>query len=232
MTISEQKAALRKEVLARRDAITPDYREGKNILIGAQLFQKIDWEELEQKKEMQAWANAPATGSESVASGEGEGETPRITVSVYSAMKSEPDVSGFAAMAYNHDARVCYPCMERLPEGNAEHRKLHMVFRAVSFEQRETCPFVVNPLQSLSPDDPVLEAYPVVEAEELDVIIVPIVAFDAANNRLGYGGGNYDRLLAQTRADAQVIGVAYEEQRVDAVPLEPFDKPLKSIVSA
>ena len=181
---------------------------------------------------MQAWANAPAAESEGAAGGEGEGETPRITVSVYSAMKSEPDVSGFVAMAYNHDARVCYPCMERLPEGNAEHRKLHMVFRAVSFEQRETCPFVANPLQSLSPDDPVLEAYPVVAAEELDVIIVPIVAFDAANNRLGYGGGNYDRLLAQTRSDAQVIGVAYEEQRVDAVPLESFDKPLKSIVSA
>lgn len=229
MSISEQKAALRKEVLARRDAISPEYREGKNILIGAQLLQKVDWEELEQKKEMQAWAAAPAGGQDAA---DDEAAAPRVTVSVYAAMQSEADVTGFTAMAYNHDARVCFPCMERLPEGNPEHRKLHMVFREVSLDQRETCPFVVKPLQSFAPGDPALEAYPVVAAEELDVILVPLVAFDAANNRLGYGGGNYDRLLAQTRADAQVIGVAYEEQRVDAVPCEPFDKPLKSIVSA
>lgn len=229
MTISEQKAALRKEVLARRDAITPDYREGKNILIGAQLLQKVDWEELEQKKAMQAWASAPADAGDAA---DGEAATPRVAVSVYAAMQSEPNVGGFAAVAYNHSARVCYPCMERLPEGNREHRKLHMVFREVSLDQHETCPFVVKPLQSFAPDDPALEAYPVVEPEELDVVVVPLVAFDAANNRLGYGGGNYDRLLAQIRPDAQVIGVAYEEQRVDAVPCEEFDKPLKSIVSA
>lgn len=224
MSISEQKAALRTEVLARRDAIAPDYREGKDILIGAQLLQKIDWEELAQKKEMRAWATT--TGADS------EAQAPRITVSVYSAMKSETNITGFIAMAYNHDARVCFPCMERLPEGNDEHRKLHMVFRAVSLDQRETCPFVAKPLQSFAPDDPAIAPYPVVESDELDVIVVPVVAFDNANNRLGYGGGNYDRLLAQTRPDALVVGVAYEEQRVDAVPHEAFDKPLGSIVSA
>lgn len=227
MSISEQKAALRTEVLARRDAITPDYREGKDILIGAQLLQKIDWEDLAQKKEMRAWAASDETSKD-----DPEAQAPRITVSVYSAMKSETNVAGFIAMAYNHDARVCFPCMERLPKGNDEHRKLHMVFRAVSLDQRETCPFVTKPLQSFAPDDPAIAPYPVVEPDELDVIVVPVVAFDSANNRLGYGGGNYDRLLAQTRADALVVGVAYEEQRVDTVPREAFDKPLGSIVSA
>jgi 5-formyltetrahydrofolate cyclo-ligase len=236
--IAQQKAALRTEVLARRDAIAQEYREAKNVLIGAQLLQKVDWEGLAQAKEMRAW-NALAAATEAGAAGTAAGKAADadaaadpVTVTVYAAMKSEPNVDGFAAVAYMHGARVCYPCMERLPEGNPEGRRMHMVFRAVGVDQRADCPFVRHPLQSLAEDDPVLAAYPAVDAQDLDVIIVPIVAFDNDNNRLGYGGGNYDRLLAGIRPDTQVIGVAFAEQCVNAVPCEPFDQPLQSIVSA
>lgn len=74
--------------------------------------------------------------------------------------------------------------------------------------------------------------YVAVDAQELDAAVVPLVAFDAAGNRLGYGGGNYDRLLPALRPDALVVGVAFEEQRVEAVPCEPHDMPLPCVMRA
>ena len=59
-----------------------------------------------------------------------------------------------------------------------------------------------------------------------------MVAFDAGNHRLGYGGGNYDRFLPQLRGDAVVCGIAFAEQQVERVPLEPHDLPLPHIIVA
>ena len=59
----------------------------------------------------------------------------------------------------------------------------------------------------------------------------PEVAFDDAGRRLGYGGGNYDQLLPRLRADAVVIGIAFDEQRVETVPCEPHDIALPRVVS-
>ena len=65
------------------------------------------------------------------------------------------------------------------------------------------------------------------------VLIVPLVAFDARGFRLGYGGGFYDRTLEGLRAAGPVpaIGFAFAAQRVDAVPTEPTDQPLDLIVT-
>lgn len=63
-----------------------------------------------------------------------------------------------------------------------------------------------------------------VSAEELDLIIVPAVAFTPICRRLGQGGGYYDRLLA--RSNAVTVGVGYDFQLLDELPLEPHDRPL------
>ncbi len=63
-----------------------------------------------------------------------------------------------------------------------------------------------------------------------DVVIVPLVGFDATGARLGYGGGFYDRTLAGLR-DALVVGFALEAQRVEALPQEPTDVRLPYIVT-
>jgi len=65
------------------------------------------------------------------------------------------------------------------------------------------------------------------------VLIVPLLAFDRRGYRLGYGGGFYDRTLAQLRARGEVlaIGLAYGAQAQPAVPIEPTDEPLDLIAT-
>ncbi|NOT70275.1 MAG: 5-formyltetrahydrofolate cyclo-ligase [Hyphomicrobium sp.] len=78
-------------------------------------------------------------------------------------------------------------------------------------------------------------AEPVADKPEVDpdIVLVPLLAFDARGHRLGYGGGFYDRTLARLRAKKPVIavGVAYDEQRVDAVPVEAYDQPLEWVLT-
>lgn len=60
------------------------------------------------------------------------------------------------------------------------------------------------------------------------LVLVPLVAFDRAGGRLGYGGGFYDRTLPRLRAAQTVvaIGLAHGVQELAAVPREPHDQPL------
>jgi 5-formyltetrahydrofolate cyclo-ligase len=68
---------------------------------------------------------------------------------------------------------------------------------------------------------------------EPDVVLGPLLAFDATGYRLGYGGGFYDRTLARLRSLKKVtaIGLALDEQRVDAVPHEDYDEPLDWVLT-
>ena len=68
---------------------------------------------------------------------------------------------------------------------------------------------------------------------EPELLIAPLLAFDAAGWRLGYGGGFYDRSLQRLRAGRRTIaaGFAYSAQQVDAVPRDPTDQPLDAVVT-
>lgn len=83
----------------------------------------------------------------------------------------------------------------------------------------------------------VLEPAPgaaLVEADAIDVFVVPGVAFDQRRHRLGRGGGHYDRLLAAVRAAgrrAAAIGLAYDFQVVAVCPVAPHDVPLDRVVT-
>ena len=63
-----------------------------------------------------------------------------------------------------------------------------------------------------------------------DVLLVPLLAFDPAGHRLGYGGGYYDRTIA-AMPWATTIGCAFACQRMDHVPTESHDRPLDIIVT-
>ncbi len=72
------------------------------------------------------------------------------------------------------------------------------------------------------------------EAMIPDVIIAPLVAFDARGFRLGYGGGFYDRTIAALREaghDPLVVGFAYAAQELPEVPAGPTDMPLDAVVT-
>ena len=70
---------------------------------------------------------------------------------------------------------------------------------------------------------------PVVPLNQLDLVLVPGVAFDLTGRRLGRGKGFYDRLLAQVRGHK--CGVCFDSQVVAAVPEEPHDIRLDSILT-
>ncbi|MCB8890662.1 5-formyltetrahydrofolate cyclo-ligase [Halomonas malpeensis] len=68
----------------------------------------------------------------------------------------------------------------------------------------------------------------------LDTLIVPLVGFDARANRMGMGGGFYDRTLAFMKGNGpkpRLIGVAHACQQVSELPVEPWDIPLDMVVS-
>jgi 5-formyltetrahydrofolate cyclo-ligase len=67
--------------------------------------------------------------------------------------------------------------------------------------------------------------------DEFDLVLVPGVAFDESCCRLGRGGGFYDRLLPQVGPGALVVGIAFDEQVVGAVPREPHDALVDVVVT-
>jgi len=64
-----------------------------------------------------------------------------------------------------------------------------------------------------------------------DVVIVPLLGFDAEGTRLGYGGGYYDRTLAGMKKRPRLIGFAFAAQELPQIPREPHDLPLDAIVT-
>ena len=85
----------------------------------------------------------------------------------------------------------------------------------------------------LSNDRGILE--PAAEAAAVlpDILLVPLLAFDARRNRLGYGGGYYDRTIADLRARKSVlaVGIGYACQQADEVPMGPHDIRMDKIVT-
>ena len=83
--------------------------------------------------------------------------------------------------------------------------------------------------------EPKLNCSQICPLPALDYLLMPLVAFDKFGNRLGMGGGFYDRTLArlheQNWQKPQLIGLAHECQKVDALPIESWDVPLETIIT-
>ena len=71
----------------------------------------------------------------------------------------------------------------------------------------------------------------VLDVAELDLVVVPGVAFDRSCGRVGYGGGYYDRLLGERRTGAAAIAIAFGLQVVDRVPSGAIDRRLDGVVT-
>lgn len=196
------KAELRRTALARRDAIDLDVRAAKSAVICARLVELLD----------RLDAAAPHT------------------VAIYAAMGSEVDPAAFAAAAAARGWRVAYPCMLSATDTAACGQRMCM--RAVAAADASSAPFIGHPTRAFTATDIDSSRFPIVSVEALDMIVVPLVAFDRAGARLGYGGGCYDRYLPMLSPACQIIGIAFDEQRVDHVSTDAHDLPLPHIVSA
>ena len=160
--------------------------------------------------------------------------SPGSTVAVYASMKSEVDLEGFIAWCYTQKLTVVFPCM------NTKDSTPRMYMRSVEYQawQDGNVPFIANPLKRFAENDESISDFPICAPGFIDAVIVPMVAFDSDFQRLGYGGGNYDEYLGlisrekNPGANVEIIGVAFETQRVNQVPTEPHDLPLPCIISA
>ena len=84
--------------------------------------------------------------------------------------------------------------------------------------------------------EPTTATEELITADVLDLVIVPLVAFDSDCNRLGMGGGYYDRALAFKKTASKtssplLIGLAYELQKVNILEMNSWDIPMDGIIS-
>ena len=196
------KAELRRTVIARRNAIDLDVRAAKSAVVCARLVELME--------------SSDTAGQR--------------TVAVYAAMGSEVDPAAFAAAAVARGWRVAYPCMLSATDAMACGQRMCM--RAVAAGDASSAPFIAHPTRTFAAVDIDSDRFPIVPAEALDMVVVPLVAFDRAGARLGYGGGCYDRYLPMLSSACQIIGIAFDEQRVDHIPTDAHDLPLPHIISA
>ena len=140
-------------------------------------------------------------------------------LAVYWAMDGELDAAPLAAAARAAGKQVYLPVLN----------------------QRDDEPMVFLPWAADAPMQP--NRYRIPEpltgaplaAQELDLVLAPLVAFDLSGHRLGMGAGFYDRsfaFLKDTRITRPLLlGYAYARQRVDALPAEPWDVPLAGVAT-
>lgn len=196
------KVELRRAAIAQRDVLDLDVRAAKSAVICTRLVELLDRSD----------SAAPHT------------------VAVYAAMGSEVDPAAFAAAAAARGWRVAYPCMLSATDAMACGQRMCM--RAVSAGDASEAPFIAHPTRAFAATDVDSIRFPIVPAKALDMVVVPLVAFDRTGARLGYGGGCYDRYLPILSPACQIVGIAFDEQRVDHVPTDAHDLPLPHIISA
>jgi len=69
------------------------------------------------------------------------------------------------------------------------------------------------------------------DPQQIDIVLVPGIAFDYQCNRIGFGAGYYDRFLSQLPDRVLKVGLAYEEQVMKSIPVEPHDIPLNMVIT-
>ena len=178
--LKQAKRALRREILAERDALAENDRSARSRAIADRFLGLAD-----------------VAGAE--------------TVLAFWSFGSEVDTAPLIAGLRSQGKTVALPRIE----GN------------------EVAPVVA------APETPMCEASfgamepagPALDVVELDLVVVPGVAFDRSCGRLGYGGGYYDLLLEKRRDGVAAIAIAFALQIVDRVPIGAIDRRIDGVVT-
>ena len=137
------------------------------------------------------------------------------TVAAYYSVGAEPDTRGLVYALWKRGSYVLLPRLR--PDGDLDW---------ASYEGPDS--LVPGPRGLLEPSEPPRGAGAVARA---DVVLVPALAVDRAGNRLGRGGGSYDRALARVGPLVPLIALLYDGELLDHVPAEGHDVPVRAAVS-
>jgi 5-formyltetrahydrofolate cyclo-ligase len=135
------------------------------------------------------------------------------TVAAYYSVGTEPDTHGLIFALWKRGSYVVLPVL--LPDGDLDW---------ASYEGPDSV--VPGPKGLLQPAEPVRGPGTVARA---DVVLVPALAVDFAGNRLGRGGGSYDRALAKVGGQVPTIGLIYDDELVPSVPTEAHDRAVRAV---
>jgi 5-formyltetrahydrofolate cyclo-ligase len=137
------------------------------------------------------------------------------TLSGYISMRAEVNVENALKKAHQREIATCLPCIVQ--------KAAPLVFRAWS----PGAPLLSGMYECKEPAADAAVVTP-------DVLLVPMLAFTRKGQRLGYGGGYYDRTLAQLRQAGTLkaaIGIAFAVQEVESLPDDTHDALLDYIVT-
>ena len=137
------------------------------------------------------------------------------TIAAYYSVGAEPDTRGLLFALWKRGSYVLLPLLR--PDGDLDW---------ASYEGPES--LVPGPRGLLEPGEPPRGPGAVARA---DVVLAPALAVDRAGNRLGRGGGSYDRALARVGPLVPLIALVYDAELLDHVPAEPHDVKVRAAVS-
>jgi 5-formyltetrahydrofolate cyclo-ligase len=135
------------------------------------------------------------------------------TIAAYYSVGTEPDSRGLIFALWKRGSYVILPVL--LPEGDLDW---------ASYEGPDS--LVPGPRGLVQPAEPARGVETVARAE---VVLVPALAVDVAGNRLGRGGGSYDRALARVGPQVPVIALLYDSELLPSVPARPHDQRVSAV---
>jgi len=135
-------------------------------------------------------------------------------LAVYWPADGEPDVRALARHAWSQGKRVYLPVVRRSGAMRFAPWRRGGKLRRNRYG-------IAEPVGALR----------LVAAPRLDLLVMPLVAFDERGHRLGMGGGYYDRALAGRRRLPVLVGAAFSFQQAPAIPAQPWDVPIEFVIT-
>ncbi len=143
---------------------------------------------------------------------------PATNIALYLSFDGELDTRPLIQQLWQQNKQIYLPILHPF----SRH---HLLFLTYSPDT----PLIRN---RLNIDEPQLDVRQVLPVSELDVMFIPLVAFDCTGQRLGMGGGFYDRTLAKwPQQNFYPIGLAHDIQLVEKLPSASWDIPLPEIMT-
>ena len=131
------------------------------------------------------------------------------TIALYRAFDGEISLERLELLLQNRDHQLCYP--------------VHQKGEPLTFHQAHEWTHSVKGVS--------IPIGPIMPIDQIDVILVPGVAFTLNGDRLGLGGGHYDRTLVQDSWRGITFGVAFDLQLVEFIPNDPWDQSVDEIIT-